>query len=85
MSAMMTTWPRSTVSLDPAGPVQEAGTGPSCDSPVLKPMARPLEAPEEAIRQEEAPESWEEWKTEAPDAGRGECFEREFTHGRSRS
>ena len=45
------------------------------------------EAPEDAIREEEGPESWEEWKTEAPDAGRGgyPSIERDFTHGRSRS
>ena len=35
----------------------------------------------------EGPESWKEWETEAPDAGRGDypSIEREFTHGRSRS
>ena len=27
------------------------------------------EAPEDAIREAEPPESWEEWHTEAPDAG----------------
>ena len=35
-------------------------------------MGSDSEAPEDAFREEEGPESWEEWKTEAPDAGRGE-------------
>ncbi len=45
------------------------------------------EAPEEAVRKEEAPESWQECHSEAPDAGGGESLsiERDFTHGRSRS
>jgi len=69
----------------PRGPVEETGKERSRDLPEVQYLASEVEAPEEATREEEAPESWEEWKTEAPDGGRGECLEREFTHGRSRS
>jgi hypothetical protein len=85
MSAMLTTRPRSTALMKPVEPVEETETGQSRYSPLLKHGNPEGEAPEEAIREEEGPESWEEWNTEAPDAGRGESFEREFTHGRSRS
>jgi hypothetical protein len=71
--------------MNPAEPVEETNTGPSGYSPESKNVTWEGEAPEEAVREEEGPESWEECTTEAPDAGRGECFEREFTHGRSRS
>ncbi len=85
MSAMLTTRPRSTLPIKPPEAIEELETGPSRYSPRLEPVSSEPEAPEDAIRDEEAPESWEEWHTEAPDGGRGECFEREFTHGRSRS
>jgi hypothetical protein len=85
MSTMLTIRPRSTTPMKPTEPVEETDTGLSGYSPEFKHVTSEAEAPEDAIREEEGPESWEEWTTEAPDAGRGECFEREFTHGRSRS
>ena len=85
MSVMLKTRPRTNVPMKPAEPLEETETGQSSYSPVLKHTSPESEAPEDAIREEEGPESWEEWKTEAPDGGRGECLDREFTHGRSRS
>ena len=84
MSAILTTRSRTTTSMKPAEPIEEMDRERSRYLPVAQHVAPEVEAPEEATR-EEAPESWEEWKTEAPDGGRGECLEREFTHGRSRS
>ena len=87
MSAMVKTRPRLTNPIKAPEPVEETETGLSRYSPDLKQIGSDSEAPEDAIREEEGPESWEEWNTEAPDAGRGEhlSIEREFTHGRSRS
>jgi hypothetical protein len=87
VSVMLKTRPRSTTPTKPAQPVDETETGLSCKSPILKKLGSGLEAPEDAIRDSEPPESWEEWETEAPDAGRGECssIDQDFTHGRSRS
>ncbi len=85
MSVMLKTRPRATTPMKPAEPVEETDKERSRDLPEVQHLALEVEAPEEANREEEAPESWEEWKTEAPDGGRGECLEREFTHGRSRS
>jgi hypothetical protein len=85
MSAIPTTRPRTTTPMKPAGPVEETDKERSRYLPEVQHLASEVEAPEEATREEEAPESWEEWKNEAPDGGRGECLEREFTHGRSRS
>jgi hypothetical protein len=85
MSAMLATRTRTTLPIKPVEPVEEMENGQSRHSPMLKHGGPDAEAPEEAIREEEGPESWQEWNTEAPDAGRGEAFEREFTHGRSRS
>ena len=71
----------------PEKAVEETETGLSPYSPELEREGSRREAPEDAIREAEPPESWVEWHTEAPDAGRGECLsvERDFTHGRSRS
>ena len=87
MSAMLQTRIRSKMPIRPEQPVEETETGLSRYSPELKRVGSRREAPEDAIREAEPPESWVEWHTEAPDAGRGECLsvEREFTHGRSRS
>lgn len=87
MSAMVKTRPRLTKPMKAPEPVEETETGWSGFSTDLNRVGPESEAPEEAIREEEGPESWEEWKTEAPDAGRGEylSIERDFTHGRSRS
>ena len=80
-----------------ATPIEQCDQGPRSPSrrrrrachaiPPTQAVGSDSEAPEDAIREEEGPESWEEWKSEAPDAGRGEdlSIEREFTHGRSRS
>jgi hypothetical protein len=87
MSAMLKTRLRTTNPTTAPEPVEETETGLSRHSPELKQAGSDFEAPEDAIREEEGPESWEEWETEAPDAGRGDhpSIEREFTHGRSRS
>jgi hypothetical protein len=87
MSAMVKTRPRITKPSKSPEPVEETEQGMSDYSPDLKQVGSEPEAPEDAIREEEGPESWEEWTTEAPDAGRGEylSIERDFTHGRSRS
>jgi hypothetical protein len=87
MSAMVKTRPRTTKPIRSPEPVEETEQGMSRYSPRLKQVGSEPEAPEDAIRDEEGPESWEEWHTEAPDAGRGEypSIERDFTHGRSRS
>jgi hypothetical protein len=87
MSAMVKTRPRVTNPIKTPESVEETETGLSRYSPDLKQVGSDAEAPEDAIREEEGPESWEEWKTEAPDAGRGgyPSIERDFTHGRSRS
>ena len=87
MSAMVKSRPRVNNAIKAHESVEETETGLSRYSPELKQMGSDSEAPEDAFREEEGPESWEEWKTEAPDAGRGEdlSIEREFTHGRSRS
>jgi hypothetical protein len=71
----------------PEKAVEETESGLPYDSPELQRVGSRHEAPEDATREAEPPESWVEWHTEAPDAGRGECLsvEREFTHGRSRS
>jgi hypothetical protein len=67
--------------------VEEMETGQSRHTPEFQRAGSTCEAPEDAIREPEPPESWVEWHSEAPDAGRGEesSVEREFTHGRSRS
>jgi hypothetical protein len=87
MSAMVKTRPRLTNPIKAPEPVEETETGLSRHSLELKSVGSDSEGPEDAIREEEGPESWEEWNTEAPDAGRGEylSIERDFTHGRSRS
>lgn len=87
MSAMLKDRPRLTKPMQAPHPVEETEMGPSRYSPNLKIVGSDAESPEDAIREEEGPESWEEWHTEAPDAGRGESLsiERDFTHGRSRS
>ena len=87
MSAVLQTRIRRTRTIRPEKPVEETETGLSRYSPELKQVGSRREAPENATRESEPPESWVEWHTEAPDAGRGErlSVEREFTHGRSRS
>jgi hypothetical protein len=87
MSAMVKTRPRITKPVRDPEPVEETETGLSRFSADFKQLGAEPEAPEEAIREDEGPESWEEWHTEAPDAGRGDylSIERDFTHGRSRS
>ena len=87
MSAMVKTRPRVTNPIKTPESVEETETGLSRHSPDLKQVGSDAEAPEDAIRDEEGPESWEECNAEAPDAGRGEylSIERDFTHGRSRS
>ena len=87
MSAMLQTRNRSKMPTKPETAVEETETGLSRYSPELTGVGSRREAPEDAIREAEPPESWVEWHAEAPDAGRGECLsvEREFTHGRSRS
>ena len=87
MSAMLKTRPRSTNPARGPEPVEETETGLSRYSPNLTQVGGDSEGPEDAIREEEGPESWQEWHSEAPDAGKGEnlSIEREFTHGRSRS
>jgi len=85
MSTMLKTRPRSTAMTKHAKHVEDAETGPPRDSAQIDRVGSAAEAPEDAIRESEPPESREEYHTEAPDAGRGECdsIEREFTHGRS--
>ena len=86
MSMMLKTRPRSNAQ-KPSRYVEETETGPSRDPDQLERMGSEGEPPESATREAEPPEFSEEYHTEAPDAGRGEChsIEREFTHGRSRS
>lgn len=85
MSMMLRTRPRSTTK--PTRDFEERETEPSRYPDHLDHMRSGGEPPEDAIREEEPPEFSQEYHTEAPDAGRGEChsIEREFTHGRSRS
>ena len=87
MSAMLKTRRRSTTMTKPIRQVGETEPGPSRFSPHFQRMGSEGEAPEDAIREVEPPEFSEEYHTEAPDAGQGDChsIEREFTHGRSRS
>jgi hypothetical protein len=87
MAAMLKTRPRSNTTTKPAMPVEETESGTSRYSPLVNQVGPESEAPEDAIRESEPPENWEEWHAEAPDAGRGGCqsIESEFTHGRSRS
>jgi len=87
MAAMVKTRPRMTKPVRDPESVEETETGLPGFSADLRHVGPESEAPEEALREEEGPESWEEWHTEAPDAGRGESLsiERDFTHGRSRS
>jgi hypothetical protein len=91
MSAMLVSRLResSALKITSAGPRPERKTGPTHCSPHPHPQHFPPEAepPEQALRESEAPESWQRCRVEGPDAGRGEAFltEREFTHGRSRS
>jgi hypothetical protein len=87
MSAMVKSRRRVIHSNKAAESVEETEARLTGVSQNLKPMGSDCEAPEDAFREEEGPESWEEWKTEAPDAGTGDdlSIEREFTHGRSRS
>ena len=89
MSAMLISRLResSALKFTSAGPRPERKTGPTHCSPHpqhFRPEAEPLE---QALRESEAPESWQRCRVEAPDAGRGEaCLtERQFTQGRSRS
>ena len=86
MSMMLKTRPRSNAQ-KPSRYVEETETGPSRYPDHLERIGSEGEPPEDAIREAEPPEFSEEYHTEAPDAGRGEChsIEREFTHGRSRS
>jgi hypothetical protein len=73
--------------MKPEKPVEETETGLSGYSPEPRHLGSRPEAPEDAFREAEPPESWVEWHTEAPDAGRGDSssVDHEFTHGRSRS
>jgi hypothetical protein len=75
------------LSTRPEKSVEETEVGLSRYSAESQRVGSRPEAPEDAIREVEPPESWVEWHAEAPDAGRGEplSVEREFTHGRSRS
>ena len=87
MSAMVKARPRAKVPKKARTAIQD--TEFVEDGRMMDPLAviPDGEPPEEAIIDEEGPESWEEWSVEAPDAGRGgsPSIEREFTHGRSRS
>ena len=87
MSAMLKERPRLARPIPIARPVEETDREVSRYPMDPKGIGQALESPEEALREEERPESWQEGHSEAPDAGRGERrpIEREFTHGRSRS
>ncbi len=87
MSMMLKERPRTTRPSPAAEPVETAKVKAERDPIHLKAVGADLEFPEEAIREDEAPEMWKEWHSEAPDAGQGETrsIDREFTHGRSRS
>jgi hypothetical protein len=77
----------SALKLTSTGPRPERKSGqPRCSSQ-LKHFNSESEPPEQAVRELEAPESWQRCRVEAPDAGRGEPYleERHFSHGRSRS
>jgi hypothetical protein len=56
-------------------------------SPLLPQVARDPEPLEKGVRGTEAPEAWQTYHSEAPDAGRGQDFsdQETFTLGRSRS
>ncbi len=84
---MLKTRPRLNSATNPAMPVEETEYGTSRTAPLLTQLAPEHEAPEDVIRESEPPETWEEWHSEAPDAGEGgyQSIESEYTHGRSRS
>jgi hypothetical protein len=88
MSAMLISRLResSALKFTSAGPRPER-TGQTHCSPQPEHFNPETEPPEQAVRELEAPESWQRCRVEAPDAGRGEaCLtERQFTQGRSRS
>jgi hypothetical protein len=87
LSAVLQTRRRSTMPMKLEEPVKETETGLSGYSPEPQRLGSRPEAPEDAFRKAEPPESWVEWQAEAPDAGRGDSLsvEHDFTHGRSRS
>lgn len=87
MSAMVKTRPRTTHPYASPESIEETESGLSRYPDELKTIGVDGEPPEDASRDEEGPESWQDWHTEAPDAGRGDnlSLERDFTHGRSRS
>ncbi len=87
MSMMLKERPRTTRPSPAAEPVETAKSKVERYPIDPKAVRADLEFPEEAIREDEGPEMWKEWHSEAPDAGQGETrsIEREFTHGRSRS
>jgi hypothetical protein len=89
MSAMLISRLRESPALKftSAGPRPEMRTGQTHCSPQPKHFRLEAEPPEQAVRELEAPESWQGSRAEAPDAGRGVAFltERQFTQGRSRS
>lgn len=85
MSAMVKTRPRPKARKKPTRPAPETEASRFCGT--FKSFLHESEAPEMALREPEPPETREEWRSEAPDAGQGghPSNEREFTHGRSRS
>lgn len=87
MSAMLKVRPRFSRSMRPERSVDDCETESTESTQILKSPNLRGEAPETSLRRTEPPESREEARSEAPDAGEGrvETLEREFTHGRSRS
>jgi hypothetical protein len=87
VSVMLKTRPRMTTTVKSTNLIEETETGLSRKPAYLNELDSGREAPEDVVRDSEPPETWQEYQTEAPDAGRGECssIDHEFTHGRSRS
>jgi hypothetical protein len=87
MSAMLKVRPRFHKSTRPDRPVEEREDETASSTQTLNPPNVRGEAPESALRRAEPPETRDNGRSEAPDAGEGRCetLEREFTHGRSRS
>ncbi len=86
MSAMLKVRPRIQ-KLRPTRPAEDREDQTMSSTQVLNRSNVRGEAPENALRQAEPPETRDDGRSEAPDAGEGRCeaLEREFTHGRSRS
>jgi hypothetical protein len=87
MSVLTVTRPRLSSAPKPAAPAPPKETGPPRHSRQVESLRADLEPLEAALRDAEAPETWQRSHEEAPDAGRGDPhdIERDFSHGRSRS